>query len=84
MVVKLVKAEITLIMLMVQFVIIWILDLELLVLPIQEANTLISANKEYELMGNDPVKVVDVIVGDYCLVIYDQFITIGDNVFLYS
>jgi hypothetical protein len=41
--------------------------IELLILPIQEANTLISANNEYELIGNDPVKVVNgqffVIVG---------------------
>jgi hypothetical protein len=41
--------------------------IELLVLPIQEANTLITANKEYELIGNDPVKVLNgqffVIVG---------------------
>ena len=41
--------------------------IELLVLPIQEANALITANKEYELIGNDPVKVLNgqffVIVG---------------------
>jgi hypothetical protein len=32
---------------------------ELLVLPIEEANILIAANKEYELVGNDPVKVLN-------------------------
>lgn len=32
---------------------------ELLVLRIDEANTLIATNYEYELLGNDPVKVVD-------------------------
>lgn len=40
---------------------------ELLVLPIQETNTLIATNKEYEVIGNDPVKVLNgqfyVIVG---------------------
>jgi hypothetical protein len=38
-----------------------------LVLPIQETNTLIAKNKEYEVIGNDPVKVLNgqfyVIVG---------------------
>jgi hypothetical protein len=28
--------------------------------------------------------IVDVIVGEYCVVIYDQFISIGNNVALYS
>jgi hypothetical protein len=41
--------------------------IELLVLPIEEANTLIAAEKEYELIGNDPVKIINsqffVIVG---------------------
>jgi hypothetical protein len=40
---------------------------ELLVLPIQETNTLIATNKEYEVIGNDPIKVLNgqfyVIVG---------------------
>jgi hypothetical protein len=32
---------------------------EILVLPIQEANKLIVVDKQYELIGNDPVKVVN-------------------------